>query len=1328
MLNSWFIFRLDYVTVWYGAAFLLLSIIAFMLHSNQRSNSKTFLYWNKFGWFAALYGFSTWICDLYISFRDIPLLNYSHFIFSIVSFYFLYRFAFDSSKYQDVNSLFSKSFASVFSFLGIISIFHNFNYFVFFIMLAFAIPAVIQSISLFKNLSKKIDNNQELRYSAVFMGVFYSLNFFLLGKVFLFQDFYTRINSDFNNIFAILFYIMFIFAALFIFFIWHYAKIIIKEQSVIFKGYYLPIASILLFFACLGLVEWRTDSVNSDVRSYLLRMTTGLSRTLSAQRLDDLTYSSQDSDSPVYNSICRQLRIFQQSQKSVISYIYFLAKKDGKYYFGPQSELNINKNYVLPGTAYDYNNKVLDSVYETGKPVVYGPYTDNFGEYITAYFPIYKISNQTEIAYIVGVDTDSEKWKITLERTRAYIFIDLMALLGFPYICFTILIIVNKNSDIRTYDSLPYLTFGYGLICSVLLALFVNTIDIEKNKFEFWGLADSNAMYVGEYFKKMRSDIEWVENYLDLKKGFANYEDFILFAKIFANDIERRFCKWLAVVKGDELVSFENKVRQEKGFENFKITEFRSVTSKPAVRPADKYVPILYSYPEDEHNNTVGCDYLSEKNRSIVLRDIIRTGLPSAIFPTDFSLRYLQSCLFVLIPIKNKINNNIENIFVHVMPLQDLIDKIMASRTHFKDEIEFELVDLEQEKAVSILAAYPNNNNHKLTDNRFEVSYPLFLFDRTVVLNCRPNLSYYKYHFNNYYFYFVFIAGILFTGFIVLFVTFLQHRQSDLEKLVNERTQEVFKQENLIKTISDNLPIVSYRCTADDEHRFTFLSSEIINIIGVAPSDFLVGNRSYYDFIHPNDIEYVKKSISEASKNRQHFDIEYRVSGRNKEILWVNERGHMAFDQEGKPLWIDGTIADVTARREAAAKLNESLYELEKANAELKLQTEMANQFAEEARIADEAKSMFLANMSHEIRTPMNAIIGMSGLLKETEQTQIQRKYTDIICSSSENLLALINDILDFSKMEAGKMHFENINFKLSDCVDDVVKMLAIRAAQKNLKLRSKIEGDVPLLLKGDPYRLRQVIINLVSNAIKFTEIGSVDIHVSLGERYGEDVLLKFVVADTGIGIEKKDIGRLFNVFVQADGSTARKYGGTGLGLAISKQIVEHFNGKIGVESEFGKGSEFWFTSRFSIADENEVYSEEDNQASDDSSKPTSVIADCLKNIDSSVMDREDLTQRLLKDEDLIKKIINTFNNVVPGIIETLRFAIEAENNELAKQQAHKLKGSAVTISAFELEKESTELENYLIKGENNQASECFQRLENAYNKLKKELFHAEGI
>lgn len=1322
MLDSWFTFRLDYINVWYGAAFFLLSAIAFMLNSNQHSNSKSFLFWDKFGWHAALYGISIWVCNLFISFRDVPLLGYGHYILFITSVFFLYKFSILSSKYQDVKILFSKTFMVLLISFGILFAFYNVLYSVFFFLLAFGIPAVVQSILLFKNLAKKIDNNRELHYIAVFLGIFYAVKLVLIGRVFLFLDFHTRNNSPYNDLFAIFFYVMFIIAALFIFCVWLYAKHVIKEQNVILKGYYLPVASILLFVACLGLIEWRTQSVDTTLKDYLIRKTISLSRTMETSPYNDLSFSVLDVDNPIYNIICRQLRIFQVNQKKLISSIYFLSRKNGKYYFGAQSVSRTNKNYVFPGTEYEYNTSILDKVYDTGEASVFGPYTDKFGSCITAYSPVYKKYNQSEISYVIGVDIESEQWKTILEKNRANIHIGLMVLLGFPFISSFILIKRKKNheNDLATSVSLPYMTFGYGVIVSILLALFVNTVYIDKNRLEFWNLADSKSIFVGEFFKNLTSGIEWIKQYLIHKKGFSSYSEFKVFAKVFSNDVDRKFCKWLAVVKGDQVKDFENKVRQEEGLEDYRITEFRSIYNKPLVRPADKYVPILYSYPEDEQKNTAGCDYLSEKYRSTVLSGIFKTGLFSAFFPSDFSSRYFQNFLFVLVPIENE-NNEIANFFVHVLPLQDMIDRIMASQSHLKNDVEFELIDLEQEKGNSFLASFPKNydRKRKYSDKDFTSIYPLFIFDRTVVLNCRPSLSFYNEHFNNYYFYIVFAAGIIFTGFIVLFVNFLQRRQIDLEKLVDERTQEVFKQENLIKTISDNLPIVSYRCTADNDRKFTFLSSEIINIIGVAPSDFLVGNRSYYDYIHPNDVEIVKKTIEEASKARQHFDIEYRVIGRKKEILWVNERGHMAFDQEGKPLWIDGTIADVTVRREATAKLNESLYELEKANAELKIQTEMANQFAEEARMADETKSQFLANMSHEIRTPMNAIIGMSGLLKETEQTEIQQKYTDIICSSSENLLALINDILDFSKMEAGKMHFENIRFNLSDCVNDVVKMLAIRAAQKNLKLRSHIDDNVPLFLKGDPYRLRQVIINLVSNAIKFTDMGSVDVFVSLGEKYGDDVLLKFVVADTGIGIEKKDIGRLFNLFVQADGSTARKYGGTGLGLAISKQIVEHFNGKIGVESEFGKGSEFWFTSRFAIAGE-ETDEETAETAESDS---VANVAECLKHIDDSVMDRRALTKRLLNDESIIKNILNTFNNVAPGIVETLRFAIEAENYELAKQQAHSLKGSAATISAFELEKLAKELENYYINSEYDKAPECFQRLEKAYNKLQKEIF-----
>lgn len=362
--------------------------------------------------------------------------------------------------------------------------------------------------------------------------------------------------------------------------------------------------------------------------------------------------------------------------------------------------------------------------------------------------------------------------------------------------------------------------------------------------------------------------------------------------------------------------------------------------------------------------------------------------------------------------------------------------------------------------------------------------------------------------------------------------------------------------------------------TKDEE----YWSPQFKKLLGYEDNEIKASYQEFQSHLHPDDVDRIKQEMKEHFEHNTPFNSECRLRKKSGEYCWFRAKATTVRDENNKPIRMVGSIRDITQRKAGEEKLREYAQQVELKNQELAVAKEQAVQ-------ANNMKSEFLANMSHEIRTPMNAVIGMTSMLLESDMSPEQRKKLDIIRSSGEALLEIINDILDISKIEAGKMDLEPIPFNLQNILVEITELLTPRCTDKGIKLLLQYVSGTPEWVTGDAGRIRQIIINLVSNAIKFTDSGHVMISVKSTDVNSENVSLYFEVTDTGIGIPKKIQDKLFEKFTQGDSSTTRKYGGTGLGLAICFRLVALMGGKIGVKSKENKGSTFWFTLDLPLAD-----------------------------------------------------------------------------------------------------------------------------------------------
>lgn len=568
---------------------------------------------------------------------------------------------------------------------------------------------------------------------------------------------------------------------------------------------------------------------------------------------------------------------------------------------------------------------------------------------------------------------------------------------------------------------------------------------------------------------------------------------------------------------------------------------------------------VVYSEPEQRTEGEIGrnllavkrvrdtIDHARDKINKLLITEIIRDhGLNHNVF----------SVLFPVYGSSNQSLHSISNL------------KGFVVGTYVLDELVKEVVNYLRLSGVEIEIF---QRGHSLRNN--DLVYKSFNDDKKFLLNTVSNIhvgdkiwqvSYsqtaeYLVEHKEWYLWYMLLGGLIFTSMASVLTLVITGNSDSINNFVKKQTSDLKESEMRFQ-----LAVKGTRDGIWDwvniKHEEQYWSPQFYQLLGYKPGEIQPTYSNFVDMVHPDDVVEFKSVFKSNITKGQTFDIEHRMIKKTGKYCWYQSRGITIVDQDTRVTRMTGSIADISDRKNTERKLKQA---------------------KEEAESATRMKSEFLATMSHEIRTPMNGIIGTAELVSDTALTKQQKGYLDNILYSAENLLEILNDILDFSKIEAGKMELEMVPFDLKRASKEVLDLLTPRALQKGLKLNLMYKPGTPEYLIGDSMRIRQILHNLVGNAIKFTETGGITITIEnqplVKAAKGKAILL-VSVKDSGLGLTKEQRRTIFNKFVQADSSTTRKFGGTGLGLAICQMLVSMLGGEIGVDSEPGKGSTFSFT------------------------------------------------------------------------------------------------------------------------------------------------------
>ncbi len=943
-------------------------------------------------------------------------------------------------------------------------------------------------------------------------------------------------------------------------------------------------ALLLAILSVGSLLIWYTVTrADREMRAELLRQTQWLAQAVNVESVRSLAGTADDLQHPEYLRLKAQLATARTTIPQC-RFIYLLDRKlSGAVHFLVDSEDPSSKDYSPPGQIYEEAPAGCHRVFTTQTATTEGPYTDRWGSWVTGLFPLrdphamstdkaHDAKTQIESAdnlslragshkgtdtvlAVLGMDIDASDWNRTLVLAAVPPTLFTLALAAVLLLGTALLARHSQRCGTppRWLSHLePAVATTVGLILTGSASWMVHQRETHDRHQAFAQLAASRTESIAVTLQGIyRTELESLARFYESDEEITPGEFQHFTANLAQNPVVQAW-EWVPAVPAADQSGFEAQARTA-GCKDFAIWQVDAQGRREPATGRQIYYPVMQVAPEAGNTSVLGYDLGSDPLRRVALEAAARSGLTTGTDPVTLvqKAEHQKGVLICRPVFDDGQARHLRGYAIAVLHMETLLHNATSDTSAL-----LELSLLRQDAAPETLATDWDDTNRPHTG--ISAMRPVFSFGNAFAVTAHAGptfLRLYPAHAT----WWTTLTGLTLTAALAVKLHFLLRRRAKLEHLVATRTHELRESESRLRAITDS----AYDAIVmmDPHGYITYWNPAAERILGytgaeaigqhlhalIVPLRFLDAHHAAFPlFQQSGQGAAVGKTLDLEAlrKDGQEISVQLALS-----TIHLNGAWHAV-----------GILRDITQRKQVEAEL---------------LKTK---QLAEQA---NEAKSLFLANMSHEIRTPMNGVIGMAEQLLETPLNSDQRQCVEIVRASGESLLSLINDILDLSKIEAGKLDLESLDFNLATLLDNFAVLLAPQVQEKNLAFHCLIAPDVPLHLNGDPGRLRQILLNLVGNAVKFTPDGNVTVEVNPVSITATASVLRFVVRDTGIGIPAAKQALLFQKFSQVDAFTARQFGGTGLGLAISKQLVQLMDGDIGVSSGVGQGSEFWFTACF---------------------------------------------------------------------------------------------------------------------------------------------------